>query len=68
MTEPKAKLWCEQFLNDSAGAVACKSIPKTNTKRAVEICVLDIIVFVFLIILHSFFTFESEGIWQLTYI
>lgn len=68
MTKPEAEIWCDKFLNDSAGVMACKSIPKTNTKRAVEICVLDIVVFVYLIILHSFVTFESEGIWQLTYI
>ncbi|XP_062599868.1 von Willebrand factor D and EGF domain-containing protein-like [Saccostrea cucullata] len=43
MTEPEARLWCENYLNNSPGFVACKSVPNMNTKQSVEICVLDIL-------------------------
>ena len=51
MTEPEAESWCQDFMNQSPGYVACKDVSNVDQSRAVEICVLDILVIYILSIL-----------------
>lgn len=44
MTKAQAKIWCENYMNSSLAFLACQDIPNTNSTRAIEICVLDILV------------------------
>lgn len=44
MTKTQAKTWCENYMNNSPSFLACKDVPNINSARAVEICVMDIIV------------------------
>lgn len=44
MTEAQAKTWCENYMNSSPAFMACQDIPNINSTRAVEICVMDILV------------------------
>lgn len=51
MTKPEAESWCQDFMNQSPGYVACKDVPNVDQSRAVEICVLDILVIILFLIL-----------------
>lgn len=44
MTETQAKTWCKNYMNSSPAFLACQDIPNTNSTRAIEICVMDILV------------------------
>lgn len=44
MTKAQAKIWCENYMNSSLAFLACQDIPNTNSTRAIEICMLDILV------------------------
>lgn len=44
MTKAQAKTWCENYMNSSPAFLACQDIPNTNSTRAIEICVMDILV------------------------
>lgn len=44
MTKAEAEVWCEDFMNQSPGYVSCKDVPNVDHERAIEICVLDILV------------------------
>lgn len=43
MTKAEAEIWCQDYMNQSPGYVACKDVPNVDHERAVEICVLDIL-------------------------
>ncbi|XP_065937728.1 von Willebrand factor D and EGF domain-containing protein [Magallana gigas] len=43
MTKAQAKIWCENYMNSSLAFLACQDIPNTNSTRAIEICMLDIL-------------------------
>lgn len=44
MTKAQAKTWCENYMNSSPTFLTCQDIPNINSTRAVEICVMDILV------------------------
>lgn len=44
MTKAEAEIWCQDYMNQSPGYVACKDVPNVDHERAVEICVLDVLV------------------------
>ena len=53
MTKTEAESWCQDFMNQSPGYVACKDVSNVDQSRAVEICVLDILV------INSFLRFRQ---------
>lgn len=54
MTRQEAEAWCQEFMNQSPGYIACKDVPNVDHARAVEICVLDILVNLMRIIIYCF--------------
>lgn len=44
MTKAEAEVWCQDYMDQSPGYVACKDVPNIDHERAIEICVLDILV------------------------
>lgn len=44
MTKAEAEIWCKDYMNQSPGYVACEQVPNVDHERAIEICVLDILV------------------------
>lgn len=44
MTKAEAEIWCKDYMNQSPGYVACEQVPNVDHERAIEICVLDIMV------------------------
>ena len=53
MTKTEAESWCQDFMNQSPGYVACKDVSNVDQSRAVEICVLDILVINFFLKVSS---------------
>lgn len=44
MSRNEARLFCEKYMNSSKSFQICRGVPDIDSEKAIEACVLDIVV------------------------